>query len=58
METSSVPEVRTNIETASENPSVQVADMIQQATAQTQQYNNEAENNDNLGFTGGDWAIC
>lgn len=50
----SVPEVRTNIETAAENPSVQVADMIQQATAQTQQYNNEAENNDNLGFTGGE----
>lgn len=50
----SVEEVRTHIETTAENPSAQVADMIQQATSQTQQYNTEVENNDNFGFTGGE----
>lgn len=50
----SVAEVRTHIETTAENPSAQVADMIQQATTQTQQYNTEVESNDSFGFTGGE----
>lgn len=50
----SVAEVKTNIETTAQNPSVQVADMIQQATTQTQKYNTEVENNDNFGFIGGE----
>ena len=50
----SVEEVRTHIETTAENPSAQVADMIQQATNQTQQYNTEVESNDDFGFTGGE----
>lgn len=50
----SVEEVKTNIETTAQNPSAQVADMIQQATIQTHKYNTEAENNDDFGFTGGE----
>lgn len=50
----SVEEVRTHIETTAENPSAQVADMIQQATTQTQQYNTEVESNDDFGFMGGE----
>ena len=50
----SVEEVKTNIEATAQNPSAQVADMIQQATIQTHKYNTEAENNDDFGFTGGE----
>ncbi len=50
----SVKEVRTHIETTAENPCAQVADMIQQATTQTQQYNTEVGNNDDFGFMGGE----
>ena len=50
----SVGEIRTHIETTAENPSAQVADMILQATTQTQQYNTEVENNDDFGFKGGE----
>ena len=50
----SVEEARMHIEANSDNPSVQVADMIREATAQTQQYDNEVENANNFGFTGGE----
>jgi len=50
----STEEIRTNIETTAGNPSEQVADMIKQATTQTQQYNTEVNNNDDFGFIGGE----
>ena len=50
----SVEEIKANIATAAQNPSAQIADMIQQATTQTQKYNAEVENNDDFGFTGGE----
>ena len=50
----SVEEVRINIEATDENSNKHVADMIQQATTQTQQYNSVAESNDAFGFTGGE----
>ena len=49
----SVEEVRTRIETTAENPSTQIADMIQQATEETQQYNMGINTNDSV-FTGGE----
>ncbi len=50
----SIEEIKTQIETTVDDPAAQIADMIEQATTQTNQYNDEVEANDNFGFTGGE----
>ncbi len=50
----STEEVKINSETNAGNPSAHIADMIEQAKTQTEQYNTEVESNDNFGFTGGE----